>query len=98
MKLDWNLYINTLKPKGRLHLVGATLEPLDIGAMPLIMGQRSVSGSPVGSPATIERMFDFANRHQIQPQVEMFPMDDINAAIDRLKSGEARYRIVMSNV
>lgn len=98
VKLDWNLYINTLKPKGRLHLVGATLEPLDIGAMPLIMGQRSVSGSPVGSPATIERMFDFANRHQIQPQVEMFPMDDINAAIDRLKSGEARYRIVMSNV
>lgn len=98
VKLDWNLYINTLKPKGRLHLVGATLEPLDIGAMPLIMGQRSVSGSPVGSPATIERMFDFANRHQIQPQVEMFPMDDINAAIDRLKSGEARYRIVLSNV
>jgi uncharacterized zinc-type alcohol dehydrogenase-like protein len=97
VKLDWNLYINTLKPKGRLHFVGATLEPLDIGAMPLIMGQRSVSGSPVGSPATIEKMFDFANRHQIQPQVEMFPMSNINDAFDRLKSGEARYRIVLSN-
>lgn len=97
MKLDWNLYINTLKPKGRLHFVGATLEPLDIGAFPLIVGQRSVSGSPVGSPATIEKMFHFAKLHQIQPQVEMFPMDQINAAFDRLKSGDARYRIVLAN-
>ena len=48
-------------------------------------------------PATIEKMFDFANRHQIQPQVEMFPMSNINDAFDRLKSGEARYRIVLSN-
>jgi uncharacterized zinc-type alcohol dehydrogenase-like protein len=98
VKLDWNLYINTLKPKGRLHFVGAALEPLDIGAMSLIMKQRSISGSPVGSPATIEKMLDFANRHQIQPQVEMFPMSKINDAFDRLKSGEARYRIVLSNV
>ncbi len=97
VKLDWGLYINTLKPKGRLHFVGATLEPLEIGAMSLIMGQRSISGSPVGSPATIEKMFDFANRHQIQPQVEMFPMSKINEAFDHLKSGEARYRIVLEN-
>ena len=98
VKLDWNLYINTLKPKGRLHFVGAALEPLDIGAMSLIMKQRSISGSPVGSPATIEKMLDFANRHQIQPQVEMFPMSKINDAFDHLKSGKARYRIVLSNV
>ena len=97
VKLDWNLYVNTLRPKGRLHIVGAALEPLDIGAMSLIMGQRSISGSPVGSPSTIGKMFDFANRHQIQPQVEMFPMSRINEAIARLKSGEARYRIVPSN-
>jgi len=97
VKLDWNLYLNTLRAKGRLHFVGATLEPLDISAMSLIMGQRSVSGSPVGSPATIGKMFDFANRHQIQPQVEMFPMKNINDAFDRLKSGDARYRIVLSN-
>lgn len=97
VRLDWELYLNTLKPKGRLHFVGATLEPLDIGAMPLIMKQRSVSGSPVGSPATIEKMFDFANRHRIQPEIEVFPMSEINEAFDRLKSGQARYRIVLSN-
>lgn len=96
VKLDWSLYMNTLKPKGRLHFVGATLEPLDLGAMPLIMGQKSVSGSPVGSPATIEKMFAFCHRHQIQPQVESFPMSKINDAFAHLQSGQARYRIVLS--
>lgn len=97
VKLDWNLYVNTLKAKGRLHFVGATLEPLDLGVFPLLMGQRSVSGSPVGSPATIEKMLEFANLHQIRPQVETYPMDRINDAFDHLKSGKARYRIVLSN-
>ena len=47
VKLDWNAYVGTLAPKGRLHFVGATLDPLDIGVFPLLMGQRSISGSPV---------------------------------------------------
>ncbi len=96
VKLDWNAYISTLHPKGRLHIVGATLEPLDIGAMPLIMGQRSISGSPVGSPSAIIKMLDFAARHKIKPIIEKFRFDQINEAFDRLKSGKARYRIVLS--
>jgi uncharacterized zinc-type alcohol dehydrogenase-like protein len=67
VKLDWNAYVGTLKPKGRLHLVGATLEPLDLAMFPLLLGQRSVSASPVGSPATIARMLDFAARHYNNP-------------------------------
>lgn len=97
VKLDWNLYVNTLKPKGRLHFVGATLEPLDLGVFPLIMGQRSISGSPVGSPATMESMLEFARLHHVKPQIEMYPMSKINEAFDHLKSGNARYRIVLSN-
>lgn len=97
VKLDWNLYVNTLKPRGRLHFVGATLEPLDLAVFPLLAGQRSVSGSPVGSPATIAQMLEFARRHDIRPQVEVFPMNEINAAIDHLRSGKARYRVVLSN-
>lgn len=97
VKLDWDLYIGTLKPKGRLHFVGATLEPLDIAVFPLIMAQRSISGSPVGSPATIEKMLDFARLHQIQPKIEVFPMSEINEAFEHLEAGNARYRIVLSN-
>jgi len=42
VKWDWNAYLGTLRPRGRMHFVGATLEPLDIGVFPLIGGQRSV--------------------------------------------------------
>lgn len=96
VKLDWNTYLATLRPKGRLHFVGATLEPLDIGVFSLIGGQRSISGSPVGSPATIAKMLEFAVRHHIQPQVEVFPFDQVNRAVERLRSGQARYRVVLS--
>jgi len=95
--LDWNLYISTLKPKGRLHFVGATLEPLDINVFGLIMGQKSVSGSPVGSPSSIAKMLDFANLHQIKPVIETFPMSKVNEAMDHLKAGKAKYRIVLTN-
>ncbi len=97
VKLDWNAYLAALRPRGRLHFVGATLDPLDLGVMPLIMGQRSISGSPVGSPANIARMLQFAAQHDIRPQVEVFPMSEVNQALARLRSGQARYRIVLSN-
>ena len=61
----------------------------------LIIGQRSVSGSPIGSPATFATMLEFAARHNIAPQTEHFPMSKINDAIARLESGKARYRIVL---
>ena len=95
VKLDWNLYLGTLKPRGRLHFVGATLDPLDIKVFSLIMAQRSISGSPVGSPLTIARMLEFAKRHHIKPVIEKFSFDDINKAIERLRSGQAHYRIVL---
>ena len=97
VKLDWNAYIATLKPRGRIHFVGATLDPLDIGVFPLILGQRSISGSPVGSPANIARMLEFAARHDVKPVIENFRMDQVNEAIERLRSGQARYRIVLNN-
>ncbi len=95
VKLDWNLYLGTLKPRGRLHLVGATLEPLDISVFNLMAGQRSISASPVGSPATIAQMLEFASLHHIKPIIEKFSFDQINEAIARLRSGKAHYRIVL---
>lgn len=95
-KLNWDGYLATLAPKGRLHFVGATLEPLDIGVFSLIPAQRSVSGSPVGSPNTIKAMLDFTALHKIEPVVEYFKFDQINLAIDRLREGKAHYRIVLT--
>jgi uncharacterized zinc-type alcohol dehydrogenase-like protein len=93
--LDWSAIINTLAPNGRLHLVGAVLEPIPVPAFALIMQQRCVSGSPTGSPVAIGTMLDFAARHGVAPQVERFPMGRIHDAFARLESGKARYRIVL---
>jgi uncharacterized zinc-type alcohol dehydrogenase-like protein len=95
VKLDWDAMIGTLAPNGRLHVVGAVLEPIPVAAFSLILQQRSVSGSPTGSPVAIETMLDFASRHNIAPQAEHFPMSDINEAFARLESGNAHYRIVL---
>jgi uncharacterized zinc-type alcohol dehydrogenase-like protein len=97
VNLDWGGFINTLKPKGRLHLVGATLEPIEFEAFSLIMAQRQISGSPVGSPATIAKMLDFAALHKIEPVVEAFKFDQVNEAIEHLEAGKARYRVVLSH-
>ena len=93
--LDWNALIGTLAPNGRLHFVGAVLEPIPVADFALIMQQRSVSGSPTASPVVIGTMLDFASRHKVAPQTEHFPMSQINEAFARLDSGKARYRIVL---
>lgn len=93
--LNWNLYLNTLAPRGRLHFVGATLEPLNINVFSLLLSQRSVSSSPAGSPAAIAKMLAFAALHNIKPVIEKYSFDDINKAIARLRSGEAHYRVVL---
>jgi len=54
--------IGTLAPDGRLHVVGAVLEPIPVAAFSLIAQQRSISGSPTGSPAAIETMLALAQR------------------------------------
>jgi uncharacterized zinc-type alcohol dehydrogenase-like protein len=93
--LDWAALLKTLRPNGRMHVVGAVLEPMPIPAFELIMGQKSVSGSPTGGPATISAMLDFAARHDLAPQVEHFPLSKVNDAIEHLAAGKARYRIVL---
>lgn len=97
VKLDWNAYVGTLKPKGRLHIVGATLEPLDLAAFPLIAAQRQVSGSPVGSPENLRKMLEFSARHQIKPIVETFRFDQVNEAMEHLRNGKPHYRIILSH-
>lgn len=95
--LDWDAYIAALAPDGRLHFVGAVLEPVPVAAFSLIGGRKSISGSPLGSPATVATMLDFCARHRIAPVIETFPMHEVNAALDHLRAGKARHRIVLKN-
>jgi predicted SnoaL-like aldol condensation-catalyzing enzyme len=95
--LDVPGLLGTLAPNGRLHVVGAILEPMPVPAFGLIMGQKTGSGSPVGSPTTISTMLEFSARHSVAPITETFPMSNVNDALEHLRSGKARYRIVLVN-
>ena len=94
--LDWNAVLATLKPRGRLMMPGAVTEPLDINVLPdMMFKQLSVGSSPVGAPVVIRQMLDFAARHNVAPVNEHFPMSKVNDAFEHLRSGKARYRIVL---
>ncbi len=95
--LDWDAILETVAPKGRLHVVGAVLEPIPVAAFSLIPTQKSISGSPVGSPTLAATMVDFCARHDIAPVTEHFPLSRANEALDHLRAGKARYRIVLEN-
>jgi uncharacterized zinc-type alcohol dehydrogenase-like protein len=95
--LDIPALLETLTPRGRLHVLGAILTPMEVPAFGLISGQKSVAGSPSGSPTALDRMLAFSARHSVAPIVEFFPMSKINDAFERLRSGKARYRIVLTN-
>lgn len=94
VSLEWAIYLNTLRPRGQLHLVGVAPD-LSLPVFPLIGGQRSVSGSPAGSPATIVKMLDFAARHNLAPKTEVLPMTQVNDALAKLQSSSPPYRLVL---
>ncbi len=94
--LNWDLYISTLKPKGRLHLVGAAPK-VEAAVFPLIGGQKSIGGSPLGSPGTTADMLEFSARHGIAPKTEVFPMSEVNQALEKLHAESPSHRIVLQN-
>lgn len=95
--LDWNAYIAALRPKGRLHIVGVVPQPVSVEVFPMLLGQKSVSASPLGSPATTAKMLEFAVRHRIQPTIETFKFSQINDAMEKLRNGKPRYRLVLKH-
>jgi len=61
----------------------------------MIAGQKSLSGSPLGSPITTTKMLNFACRHDIEPITETFSFEQVNEAMEKLRNGKPRYRLVL---
>jgi uncharacterized zinc-type alcohol dehydrogenase-like protein len=95
--LDWNAYLDLLRPKGKLCIVGVVAQPLSIPAFPLIVGQKTLCASNTGGSSTMREMLEFVARHGITPQVELKPMAEANTALARLASNRVRYRLVLAN-
>ncbi len=95
VSLDWIPYYAALAPEGKFHVVGAVLEPIKVPAFTLISGAKVITGSPTGSPVALRTLLNFAARTQVAPTVEIFPMSKINEALQHLRDGKARYRVVL---
>jgi uncharacterized zinc-type alcohol dehydrogenase-like protein len=89
---DIGAYINLLRRDGNITLVGAPEKPLPVSAFGLIMGRRSLSGSPIGGIAETQEMLDFCGARNITADVEVIPIQKVNEAYERLLKSDVKYR------
>jgi len=89
---DINAYIGLLRRDGNLTLVGAPEKPLPVSVFGLIMGRRSLSGSPIGGIPETQEMLDFCGQNNITAEVEIIPIQKVNEAYQRLLKSDVKYR------
>jgi len=89
---DVNAYVQLLRRDGNITLVGAPEKPLPLSVFGLILGRRSVSGSPIGGIPETQEMLDFCGKHGITADVEVIPMQRVNEAYERMLRSDVKYR------
>ncbi len=89
---DVNTLLGLLKVDGTMTLLGAPEKPHAVSAFPLLLGRRSLAGSPIGSIAETQEMLDFCGQHNITADVEVIPIQKLNEAYDRMAKGDVKYR------
>ena len=89
---DINDYIQLLARDGNMTLVGAPERPLSLNSFGLILGRRSVSGSPIGGLPETQEMLDFCGAHNVTADVEVIAIQQVNEAYERLLKSDVKYR------
>lgn len=84
-----------LAPQGRLVVLGVGKDPLPVALGPLVGGERSVLGSITGTPYENERALAFSVLTEVRPQIEVMPLEQANEALQKLKSGDVKFRMVL---
>lgn len=85
-----------LAPMGRLVMLGAGKDPLPVSTGHLVVGERAVIGSITGSPHENEQTLDFSVLAGVRPMIEVMPLEQANDAYKRLKTGDVKFRMVLS--
>jgi alcohol dehydrogenase len=85
-----------LAPTGRLVILGAGKDRLSVATGHLVRGERSVVGSITGSPYETEKALAFSVLADIRPWIETVPLEEAPAALRKIKSGDARFRMVLT--
>ncbi|MEU2928214.1 alcohol dehydrogenase [Streptomyces sp. NPDC007251] len=88
--------VDGLAPRGELVAIGADPEPLGISPVQLLMSGRIVRGHPSGTSQDVQDTMEFSALHNIHPMTETVPLNDAQAAYQKMLSGAARFRMVLT--
>ncbi len=88
--------INGLGPNGKLVVIGATFEPIEVTPLQLISGSRTIQGWAAGTPADSEDTLRFAELSGVRPMIETYPLEKAGEAYARMMSGNAQFRVVLT--
>ena len=93
--LDFPALVEALRPGGTLCVAAPPEATISVSAMALLAKEKRIVGGRTGSPTDTAKMLEFSARHGIKPKLNRFKMSDVNAAVDLVRAGKARYRVVM---
>ncbi|MHB8812848.1 MAG: alcohol dehydrogenase [Steroidobacteraceae bacterium] len=88
--------IDGLAPNGKLMVLGAAPEPIEVSPIQLIMGTRTIQGWASGTPADSEDTLRFAELSGVRPMIETHPLEKAAEAYARMMSGKAEFRVVLT--
>lgn len=88
--------IDGLGPNGKLLVIGATFDPIEVTPIQLIGGSRSIQGWASGIPTDSEDTLNFAELTGVRPMIETYPLEKAAEAYARMMSGDAEFRVVLT--
>jgi D-arabinose 1-dehydrogenase-like Zn-dependent alcohol dehydrogenase len=88
--------IDGLGPHGRLMVIGATFDPIEVTPIQLIGGTRTIQGWASGIPSDSEDTVRFAELSGVRPMIEIYPLERAAEAYARMASGDAKFRVVLT--
>jgi D-arabinose 1-dehydrogenase-like Zn-dependent alcohol dehydrogenase len=88
--------IDGLGPNGKLMVIGATFDPIEVTPIQLISGSRTIQGWAAGTPADSEDTLRFAELTGVRPMIETYPLEKAAEAYARMMSGNAQFRVVLT--
>jgi D-arabinose 1-dehydrogenase-like Zn-dependent alcohol dehydrogenase len=88
--------IDGLGPNGKLVVIGATFDPIEVAPVQLINGSRTIQGWAAGTPADSDDTLRFAELSGVRPMIETYPLEKVAEAYTRMLSGKAEFRVVLT--
>jgi len=88
--------IDGLGPNGKLVVIGASLDAIEVTPSQLIFGSKTIQGWAAGTPAASEDTLNFCVLTGVRPMIETYPLEKAGEAYARMLSGKAEFRVVLT--